>query len=394
MLWLAGVPRLGRRPIVSRRGWPPAVTYHVGVTDSALGPTAPHEDLPAEVRLGQHGVGPSHAPFVLAEMSGNHNGDLDRALRIVDAVAESGAQGLKLQTYRADTITIDSDRPQFRIDDGHQLWGGENLYRLYERAHTPWEWHEEIFRRARARGLTVFSSPFDPSAIELLESLDAPAYKIASAEIVDLPLIRLAASTGKPLVISTGTARVGEIAAAVDAARAGGCTQLVVLGCTAAYPADPADTNLRGLPMLGDLFDCVVGLSDHTPGIGVAVASVAFGAALIEKHVTLARADGGVDSAFSLEPAELAALRVESERAWQALGTRRVGPTRAEEQMLKLRRSLYVVQDVRAGDLVTPEVVRSIRPSGGLKPDELDLVLGRRFTVDVERGTPLSWDLV
>jgi N-acetylneuraminate synthase len=327
-------------------------------------------------------------------MSGNHNGDLERALAIVDAVADSGAQGLKLQTYRADTITIDSDRPQFRIGDSHELWGGENLYSLYERAHTPWEWHEEIFRRGRERGLVVFSSPFDPTAIELLEGLDAPAYKIASAEIGDLPLIRLAASTGKPLVISTGTARVGEIAAAVDAAREGGCEELVVLGCTASYPASPRDTNLRGLPMLGDLFDCVIGLSDHTLGIGAAVASVAFGARLIEKHVTLSRADGGVDSAFSLEPHELAALAVESDRAWQALGSASIGPSRSEEQMLRLRRSLYVVADVRAGDVVTPENVRSIRPAGGLAPDTISTVLGRRFTVDVERGTPLSWDVL
>lgn len=347
-----------------------------------------------EVRLGAHTVGAAHRPFVLAEMSGNHNGDLDRALAIVDAVADSGAQGLKLQTYRADTITIDSDRPEFRIGADHELWGGENLYRLYERAHTPWEWHEEIFRRGRERGLTVFSSPFDPTAIELLESLDAPAYKIASAEIGDLPLIRLAASTGKPLVISTGTAQVGDIAAAVQAARDGGCTELVVLGCTASYPADPSETNLRGLPMIGDLFDCVVGLSDHTLGIGVAVASVAFGARLIEKHVTLARADGGVDSAFSLEPHELASLTVESARAWQALGVARIGPTRSEAQMLALRRSLYVVSDVLAGDEVTADNVRSIRPAGGLAPDLVTTVVGRRFTRDVERGTPLTWDLV
>lgn len=346
------------------------------------------------VMLGSVPVGTEHEPFVLAEMSGNHNGSLERALAIVDAVADSGAQGLKLQTYRADTITIDSDRPEFRIGADHALWGGENLYRLYERAHTPWEWHAPIFERARARGLVVFSSPFDPTAIELLEDLGAPAYKIASAEIVDLPLIRLAASTGKPLVISTGTATVREIAAAVDAARAGGCTQLVVLGCTSSYPASPADSNLRGLPVLSALCEAPIGLSDHTEGIGVSVAAVAFGAALIEKHVTLARADGGVDADFSLEPHELRALRSETARAWQALGTARVGPVAAEAQMIKLRRSLYVVADVRAGDRVSAQNVRSIRPAGGLEPDLFDLVEGRAFVTDVARGTPLSWELV
>ncbi|MBB2924155.1 pseudaminic acid synthase [Cellulomonas cellasea] len=339
-------------------------------------------------------MGDGHRPFVLAEMSGNHNGDLDRALAIVDAVADAGAQGLKLQTYRADTITIDSDQPRFRVGDDHELWGGENLYALYERAHTPWEWHAPIFERARERGLVAFSSPFDRTAIDLLESLDVPAYKIASAEIVDLPLIRLAASTGKPLIISTGTAHVGEIAAAVEAARGAGCEQLVVLGCTASYPASPEDSNLRGLPLLRDLFDCVVGLSDHTHGIGAAVAAVALGARLVEKHVTLARADGGVDSAFSLEPAELASLVTETERGWQALGQAYVGPTAAEDQTRLLRRSLCVVADVRAGDVVTSENVRSIRPGGGLPPDLIDVVLGRRFTADVARGTALTWDLV
>lgn len=339
-------------------------------------------------------VGETHRPFVLAEMSGNHNGSLDRALAIVDAVAASGAQGLKLQTYRPDTITIDHDGPAFRVASDHELWGGENLYSLYERAHTPWEWHAPIFERAREQGLVVFSSPFDRTAIDLLEDLQAPAYKIASAEIVDLPLIRLAASTGKPLIISTGTAVIGEIAAAVQAAREGGCSELIVLGCTASYPASPEDSNLRGLPMIADLFDCVVGLSDHTPGIGAAVAAVALGARLIEKHVTLSRDDGGVDSAFSLNPAELESLATETERAWQALGVPRIGPTAAEAQMLKLRRSLYVVQDVRAGDLVTAENVRSIRPAGGLAPDTISLVLGRRFTADVSRGTALTWDVI
>lgn len=346
------------------------------------------------VEIGPHRIGPGHRPLVVAEMSGNHNGSLDRALAIVDAVAASGAHALKLQTYRPDTITIDVDAPAFRISDGHDLWGGERLYQLFERAHTPYEWHEPIFERARRHGLTVFSSPFDRTAVELLEKLDAPAYKIASSELVDLPLIRLVASTGKPVVISTGMATVGEIDAAVRAAREAGAGGIVLLACTASYPAPPQDSNLRRLPVLADTFGVPVGLSDHTPGIGVPVASVALGACLIEKHVTLRRADGGVDSDFSLEPEELAALTVESERAWAALGGTTIGPTATEREGLRFRRSLFVVSDVRAGDPVTAANVRSIRPAGGLPPADLDRVLGRTFTRDVPRGTPLSWDLI
>lgn len=347
-----------------------------------------------EVRIGKHTIGPDHRPFVIAEMSGNHNGDLERALSIVDAVAASGAQALKLQTYRPDTITIDVDLPAFRISADHDLWGDQNLYQLYEQAHTPWEWHEPLFRRAADQGLVVFSSPFDPTAVDLLESLDAPAYKIASAEIVDLPLVELCARTGKPLIISTGMADIAEIHAAVSTARAAGNDHLIVLGCTSAYPASPADSNLRGLPLLADTFDVVAGLSDHTPGIGVPVASVAFGACVIEKHVTLARSDGGVDSEFSLEPAELAALVTETERAWQALGVARIGPRAAEQEVRRMRRSLYVVEDVAEGDEVTRANVRSIRPAGGLAPVELPKVLGRTFRASAPKGTPLTWDLV
>jgi pseudaminic acid synthase len=346
------------------------------------------------VKIAEHVIGADERPFVVAEMSGNHNGDLDRALSIVDAVAAAGAQALKLQTYRPDTITIDVDAPAFRVSSGHDLWGGQHLYELFEKAHTPYEWHAAIFERARERGVTVFSSPFDPSAIELLEELGAPAYKIASSELVDLPLIRLAAKTGKPLIISTGMATLGEIDAAVRAAREAGCESLALLACTAAYPAPPADTNLRRLPLLAQAFGVPVGLSDHTPGIGVAVASVALGASVIEKHVTLFRADGGVDAEFSLEPAELAALVAESGRAWAALGGTAVGPTPAEREGLRFRRSLYVVEDVRVGDVVSTANVRSIRPAGGLPPDELGAVLGRTFARDVPRGTPLTWDLV
>ncbi|WP_406640074.1 pseudaminic acid synthase [Amycolatopsis sp. WGS_07] len=348
----------------------------------------------SEVRIGKHLLGPERPPFVIAEMSGNHNGDLDRALAIVDAIAEAGAHAVKLQTYRPDTITVDVDGPAFRIGDGHSLWGGENLYKLYEKAHTPWEWHEPIFARARERGLEVFSSPFDPTAVELLESLDAPAYKIASSEIVDLPLIELCARTGKPLVISTGMANVAEIDAAVRTARAVGNDQLIVLGCTASYPASPTESNLRGLPLLAGLTGTLVGLSDHTPGLGAPVAAVALGAVAIEKHVTLARSDGGVDSEFSLEPAELAALVTETHRAWEALGSPVLGPRESEKEGLRLRRSLYVVEDVRAGDPVTAQNVRSIRPAGGLAPGEIVNVLGRTFRVDAAKGTALTWDLI
>jgi pseudaminic acid synthase len=350
--------------------------------------------MPQQVRIGKHEIGPDHRPFVIAEMSGNHNGDLDRALAIVDAVAASGAQALKLQTYRPDTITIDVDTPAFRISDGHSLWGGQNLYQLYERAHTPWEWHEPIFTRARSQGLEVFSSPFDPTAVELLESLDAPAYKIASSEIVDLPLVELCARTGKPMVISTGMASLAEIDAAVSVARAAGNDQLIVLGCTASYPADPSESNLRGLPLLAGAFGTLVGLSDHTPGIGAPLAAVALGAVAIEKHVTLARTDGGVDSEFSLEPAELRSLVEESHRAWQALGAPRIGPRDSEKEGLRLRRSLYVVEDVAAGDKVTTANVRSIRPAGGLPPHELPTVLGRTFRTAAPKGTPLTWPLI
>ncbi|MDF5751397.1 pseudaminic acid synthase [Spongiactinospora sp. TRM90649] len=342
-------------------------------------------------------IGPEHPPYVVAEMSGNHNGDLCRALAIVDAVADAGAHAIKLQTYRPDTITVDCDLPAFRVGDDHELWGGQTLYRLYEGAHTPWDWHRPIFDRAAERGLTAFSSPFDPTAIDLLESLNTAAYKIASSEVVDLPLIGLAARTGRPLIVSTGMASVGEIDAAVAAARRAGCAELAVLGCTASYPAPPEHSDLRGLPLLRDLTGAVVGLSDHTPGIGAALAAVALGACLIEKHVTLSRDDGGVDSAFSLEPAELAALVTESERAWRALGTARLGPRPSEREGLRFRRSLYVVADVRAGETVTSGTagnVRSIRPAGGLPPDQIPLVVGRRFTRDASAGTPFTWDLV
>jgi pseudaminic acid synthase len=336
----------------------------------------------------------STKPYIVAEMSGNHNGSLDRALALVDAAAEAGADAIKIQTYTADTMTVDVKHPRFQISAGHDLWGGDYLYQLFERAHTPWDWHAPIFERARERGITPFSSPFDRTAVELLEKLDAPMYKIASSEITDLPLIRLAASTGKPIIISTGMATLREITSAVEAAQGAGATDVTVLSCTASYPAPPEETNLRRIPVLAEALKLPIGLSDHTMGIGVPIAAVAFGAVLIEKHFTLDRADGGVDSAFSLDQAELKLLVTESERAWQALGTTSIGPTEAEKESLRFRRSLYVVTDVRAGDPVTEENVRSIRPTGGLEPDLIGTVLGRLFTADAAKGTPLTWDLI
>jgi pseudaminic acid synthase len=354
----------------------------------------PHLTRRREVMIAGTAVGTDHPPFVIAEMSGNHNGSLDRAMAIVDAVAGSGAQALKLQTYTADTMTLDSDAPAFRISDAHGLWGGRRLHELYDEAHTPWEWHEPLFEHARARGLIVFSSPFDRTAVDLLERLEAPAYKVASSELVDLPLIRAMAETGKPVIVSTGMARLDEIDAAVRAVRETGNDQVVVLSCTASYPASPAESNLRGIPVLAEALDVVVGLSDHTEGLGAAVAAVALGASVLEKHVTLSRADGGVDAEFSLEPAELAAVVREARAGWLALGQPRIGPRPSEAEGLRFRRSLYVVRDVQAGEPVSADNVRSIRPAGGLLPDAMSTVAGRPFRRDVLAGTALSWDLL
>ena len=340
-------------------------------------------------------IGAGNEVFVIGEMSGNHNGDIERALAIVDAVAASGAQALKIQTYTADTLTIDSDLPAFRVAGDHGLWGGRTLYDLYEEAHTPWEWHAPIFERARERGLIPFSTPFDPSAIEFLEGLGVELYKTASAEIVDLPLLRQIARTGKPMIVSTGMATLAEIESAVTAIQNAGCSQLVLLACTAAYPAEPAEARLGNISILREAFGVPVGLSDHTLGIGVSVAAAALGAVAVEKHVTLDRADGGVDSDFSLTPAELAQLRLATEQARIAVASGAgFGPTPEERTVLALRRSLYVVEDVAAGSVVSAENVRSIRPAGGLPADTLEAIIGRPFTVDVKRGTPLTWDII
>lgn len=339
-------------------------------------------------------IGPGHPPFVIAEMSGNHNQSLGRALAIVDAIAASGADALKLQTYTADTMTLDLEEREFFISDPQSLWNGRSLYDLYQAAHTPWDWHAPIFERARSKGLIAFSTPFDASAVDFLEELDAPAYKIASFENTDLPLIRKAAATGKPLIISTGMATLAEIDEAVRTARDAGCRELVLLKCTSSYPASPASSNLVSIPHLQRQFGCLVGLSDHTMGIGVAVASVALGACVIEKHVTLEREDGGVDSAFSMEPAELRQLVAESAAAAAALGEVRLGPTAEEIGSLVFRRSLYICQDLRAGDALTPENLRAIRPGRGLPPRFIAVLMGKRVVRDTPRGTPMSWDLI
>lgn len=333
-------------------------------------------------------------PLVVAEVSGNHNGSLDRALDIVRAVADTGAQALKIQTYTADTITLDVDSAPFRISEGHALWGSRTLHDLYTEAHTPYAWHEPIFSLARSLGLIAFSTPFDESAVDFLEQLDCPIYKVASLEIVDLPLIERIAATGKPIIMSVGTATVEEVAAAVASARGAGARDLTLLACTSSYPARPADAHLRRMPVMRDLFECTVGLSDHTEGIAVAVAAAALGARVIEKHVTLSRADGGVDSAFSLEPAELAQLVSGVGDAVAALGSGAAWSTKAEAESLRLRPSLWVATEVKAGEPVTAENVRSVRPSGGLAPVYLPAVLGRRFTRSAQPGTPLSWDLL
>jgi pseudaminic acid synthase len=344
--------------------------------------------------IGSRKIGRDAAPFIIAEMSGNHNQSLDRALEIVDAAAATGAHAIKIQTYTADTMTLDLAEGDFFIADKKSLWQGNSLYKLYQEAHTPWEWHAPIFERARARGIIPFSTPFDASAVDFLEQLEVSVYKIASFENTDIPLIRRVAATGKPMIISTGMASIAELDETVRAAREGGCRDLALLKCTSTYPATPENTNILTIPHMRELFRCEVGLSDHTMGVGVSVASVALGATVIEKHFTLARADGGVDSAFSMEPAEMKSLVIESGRAWQSLGAVSYGCIEAERGSLKYRRTLYVTEDLKPGDMLTPENFRAIRPGGGLPPKYLGLFLGKRVTSTVKRGTPASWDLL
>ena len=345
------------------------------------------------IKIGSRLIGKNHPPFIIAEMSGNHNHSLDRALKIVEAAAGSGAHALKIQTYTPDTMTIDIDEREFHISDPGSLWSGTSLYKLYGEADTPWEWHKPIFDRARELGLIVFSTPFDDTSVDFLETLDIPCYKIASFENTDIALIKRVAATGKPLIISTGMATAGELDETVRAARNAGCKDLILLKCTSSYPATPANTNLVTIPHLRELFDCEVGLSDHTMGVGVSVASVSFGVTVIEKHFTLNRAAGGVDSVFSMEPAEMAQLVVETERAWQSLGQVSYGCSEQEKKSLQFRRSLYVVKDIKRGDILTRENVRAIRPGFGLPTKYFDVVLGKSIKHDVAKGTGLEWDM-
>ena len=346
------------------------------------------------MKIDRFDIGAAYRPFIIAEMSGNHNQSLERALEIVDAAAKAGAHALKLQTYTAETMTLDLDKGEFFIDDPKSPWKGTSLYKLYQQAYTPWEWHAPIMGRAKDLGMMCFSTPFDETAVDFLESLAVPCYKIASFENTDIPLIRRVAVTGKPMIISTGMATVAELDETVRAARGAGCKDLVLLKCTSTYPATAANTNILTIPHLRELFGCEVGLSDHTMGVGVSVASVALGATVVEKHFTLNRADGGVDSSFSMEPGEMAQLVVETERAWQALGQVSYGITEAEKPSLLFRRSIYIAQDLKSGDALTRESLRCIRPGLGLPPKYYDMLLGRLVNTDVKKGAPMSWDLL
>ncbi|PKU53612.1 MULTISPECIES: pseudaminic acid synthase [Lysinibacillus] len=346
------------------------------------------------IKIGNREIGRHTKPFIIAEMSGNHNQSLERALHLVELAAEAGVDALKLQTYTPDTITLDVHTGEFFIQEDGNLWRGNSLYNLYKEAYTPWEWHKEIFAKAQELGLLAFSSPFDETAVDFLETLNVPAYKIASFENVDIPLIKKVARTGKPMIISTGMATAAELDEAVRAAREEGNNQIILLKCTSTYPATPANSNLVTIPHLKEMFSTEVGLSDHTMGVGVSVTAVALGATVIEKHFTTSRAEGGVDSAFSMEPHELKMLVEETERAWQSLGNVSYGPTNAEKESAKFRRSLYIGSDLKAGDILTEQNVRNVRPGLGLPTKYYDLVIGKSIKHDVKKGTPLSWDLL
>ncbi len=345
------------------------------------------------MKIADKEIGCNHKPFIIAEMSGNHNRSLDHALKIVDAAAESGVDALKLQTYTPDTMTLNVDRGEFLISDKDSLWQGRTLYDLYSEAQTPWDWHKLILEKAKEKGIIVFSTPFDDTSIDFLEALDVPCYKIASFENTDLPLIRKVAATGKPLIISTGMATVTELAETVDTARNNGCEDLILLKCTSSYPASPEDSNLLTIPHMRELFGCEVGISDHTMGVGVPVASIALGATVIEKHFTIDRSAGGVDSAFSMEPGEMQELVDESAKVWQAMGQVSYGPTNAEKKSLTFRRSLYFSSDIKKGERVSENNVRSVRPGLGLAPRYLEVIVGMTVTKDVKSGTPVDWSL-
>lgn len=346
------------------------------------------------ITIGNTVIGSKHKPFIIAEMSGNHNQSLERALQIVEAAAKAGAHALKLQTYTADTMTIESSSGSFQINDKDSLWVGKNLYELYLEAYTPWEWHKPIFDRAKELGMVGFSTPFDETAVDFLEDLGVEAYKIASFENQDWPLLKKVAKTGKPVIMSTGAANISDLDESVRVLRENGCKDLVLLKCTSTYPALPDNTNIATIPHLRDMFKCHVGLSDHTMGIGAAVASVALGACVIEKHFTLSRAEGGVDSAFSMEPDEMKSLVYETENAFRAIGEIKYGVLDSEKNSLKHKRSVYIVKDMAEGEIFTTENIRVIRPADGLAPKYFEKVLGKTARTAIKRGTPLSWDIL
>ncbi|MCY9069667.1 pseudaminic acid synthase [Bacillus inaquosorum] len=347
-----------------------------------------------EINIEGRKIGPHHPPFIIAEMSGNHNQSLERAFNIIEEAVKAGAHALKIQTYTADTMTLNMNTKDFKIEDENSLWSGRTLYTLYQQAYTPWEWHKPIFDKCRELGMIPLSTPFDESSVDFLEDLGVPIYKIASFENTDIPLIKKVAATGKPIIISTGMATVAEIDESIRAAKEAGCKELILLKCTSTYPASPENTNISTIPHMKELFNCQVGLSDHTMGTGVAVASVALGATVIEKHFTLSRADGGVDSAFSLEPSELKELVVETGRAWQALGQITYGPTDEEKASLKFRRSIYVKKDIKAGEIFTKDNIKVVRPGYGLEPKFYDVIIGRTAKKHIAAGTPLKWDSI
>ncbi|MDD4975392.1 MAG: pseudaminic acid synthase [Bacteriovorax sp.] len=345
-----------------------------------------------EIKIGKYTIGKNHPPFIIAEMSGNHNHSLERAFAIVDAAAASGAHALKIQTYTPDTMTLNIAEKEFFISDSNSLWKGKSLYDLYAEAMTPWEWHKPIKERCEKHGMLFFSTPFDFTAVDFLEELNVDFYKIASFENTDLPLIRKVAKTGKPLIISTGMASKEELAEMVEAANNAGCKDLILLKCTSAYPASPKEANLLTIPNIRELFEVEVGLSDHTMGVGVAIASVALGASVIEKHFTLDRSEGGVDSAFSMEPAEFKLLVEESKKAWKSLGKISYERSEAEKKSLVFRRSLYIAEDMKAGEVLTEKNPRAIRPGLGLPPKHYEKLLGSKVARDLKKGTPVSWD--
>lgn len=347
------------------------------------------------MQIGKFQIGQHHKPFIIAEMSGNHNGSIERALELVKAAAEAGAHALKLQTYTADTLTINHRGGLFDIDDPNSLWYGKNLYELYEMAHTPWEWHKEIFDYANSLGMEAFSSPFDETAVDFLEELNVPAYKIASFESAHHPLLKKVAQTGKPIIISSGASNLDDLYESINVLEKNGAQDIVILKCTSTYPATPENTNLNTIPVFQQIFpNHTIGLSDHTMGIGAAVAAVALGARVVEKHFTLRRADGGVDSAFSMEPQELQALVTETERAFLAMGGVQLQTQKSERASLRFKRSVYVVKDIAAGEKFTEDNLRIIRPGDGIAPKYLEKIIGNTAQTSIKRGTPLTWALV